>query len=74
MCLSSEIVLLMYLYHLKEHDRCVCIISKYISIIHKIGCVKNSTTVGHCNSPQEICFCNTYVYSISTKFLQLKYV
>ena len=47
MCLPSEIVLSMYLYHLKEHDQYVLIISKYISIIHKIGCVKKSTTVGH---------------------------
>ena len=47
MCLSSEIVLSMYLYHLKERDQYVCIISKYISIIRKIGCVKNSTTMGH---------------------------
>ena len=47
MCLSSEMVLSMYLYHLKERDRYVCIISKYISIICKIDCVQNSTTVGH---------------------------
>lgn len=47
MCLSSEIVLSVYLYHLKECDRYVCIISKYVSIICKIVCVKNSTTMGH---------------------------
>jgi len=64
----------MHLYHLKEHDPYVCITSEYVSIIHKIGCAKNSTTVGHCHSPQEICFCITYVYSILTKVLQFKYV
>lgn len=56
MCLSSEIVLSMYLYHLKEHDRYVCNISKYVSISHEIGCVKNNTTVGDYHSPKKFVF------------------
>lgn len=47
MWLSYEIVLSIYLYHLKEHDRYACVISKYVSIIRRTGCVKNSTNMGH---------------------------